>query len=135
MNGQPLNPTTSRRAVKTSLAPAAIGPYSQAILAGDTLYCSGQLGVDPETGGMTHGGVEAETERVLNNLGAVLKAAQMDYNHVVRCSVFMTDINDYGAVNDVYARYFSELPPAREAFEVAALPRGAQVEISCIAVR
>ncbi len=135
MNSPLANPATSRRAVATPLAPAAIGPYSQAILAGDTLYCSGQLGIDPETGSMARGGVEAETEHALNNLGAVLKAAQMDYRNVVRCSVFLADINDYGAVNDVYARYFSELPPAREAIEAAALPRGARVEISCIAVR
>ncbi len=84
---------------------------------------------------MVTGGAEAETERVLENLGAVLKAAQMDYRNVVRCTVFLTDINDYGTVNDIYARYFPELPPARQAVEVSALPWGARVEISCIAVR
>ena len=80
------------------------------------------------------GGAEAETERVLENLGAVLKAAQMDYRNVVQCTVYLADINDYGAVNDIYARYFPELPPARQSVEVL-LPRGARVEISCIAVR
>ena len=135
MNNHNSAQSTPRRAVETPLAPAAIGPYNQGILAGNTLYCSGQIGIDPETGSMVTGGVEAEAERVLKNLGAVLKAAQMDYRNVVRCTVFLTDINDYGAVNDVYARYFSELPPAREAVEVSALPRGTRVEISCIAVR
>jgi len=135
MNHHNSDRSTSRRAVKTPLAPAAIGPYNQGILAGNTLYCSGQLGIDPETGSMASGGAEGETERVLKNLGAVLKAAQMDYRNVVRCTVFLADINDYGIVNDVYARYFSERPPAREAVEVSALPRGARVEISCIAVR
>ena len=126
MNNHNSDQSTSRRAVKTPLAPAAIGPYNQGILAGNTLYCSGQLGIDPETGSMVPGGAEAEAERLLQNLGAVLKAAQMDYRNVVRCTVFLADINDYGAVNDVYARYFSELPPAREAVEVSALPRGAR---------
>ena len=135
MNDHDSAQTTPRRPVGTPLAPAAIGPYNQGILAGNTLYCSGQLGIDPETGSMVTGGAEAETERVLENLGAVLKAAQMDYRNVVRCTVFLTDINDYGTVNDIYARYFPELPPARQAVEVSALPWGARVEISCIAVR
>ena len=125
----------SRSAVKTPLAPAAIGPYSQAILAGETLYCSGQIAIDPRTGSFISSSIEEETERVLENLGAVLKAAGMDYRHVVRCTVFLSDINDYAQVNEVYARYFNEDPPAREALQVAALPRNARVEISCIAVR
>lgn len=127
--------SVSRSAINTPLAPAAIGPYRQGILVGDTLYCSGQIAIDPKTGGMVTGSVELETERVLENLGAVLHAASMDYEHVVSCTVYLTDINDYATVNDVYARYFSEGPPAREAVEVAALPRQARVEISCIAVR
>lgn len=135
MSGSKSAPTVSRSRVKSPLAPAAIGPYSQGILVGDTLYCSGQLPIDPETGSMVTGGIEAETERVLDNLGAVLKAARMDYEHVIRCSVYLADINDYAQVNEVYARYFSEAPPAREAVEVSALPRGARVEISCVAVR
>ncbi len=127
--------TETRSRIKTPLAPAAIGPYSQGILVGNTLYCSGQIAIDPETGSMVTSGIEAETERVLDNLGAVLKAARMDFQNVVRCTVFLADINDYAQVNEIYARYFSEAPPAREAAQVAALPRGARVEISCVAVR
>lgn len=125
----------ARTIIKTPLAPAAIGPYSQGVLAGETLYCSGQLAIDPESGGLISGALEAETERVLENLGAVLRAASMDYENVVRCTVYLTSMDDYAQVNEVYARYFNESPPAREAVEVAALPRGARIEISCIAVR
>ena len=121
--------------IKTPLAPAAIGPYSQAVLAGDTLYCSGQIAIDPESGGLVSGTIEEEAERVLENLGAVLKGASMSFNCVVRCTVYLTDINDYATVNEVYSRYFSESPPAREAVQVAALPRGARIEMSCVAVR
>ncbi|MEM1125525.1 MAG: RidA family protein [Bacteroidota bacterium] len=124
-----------RLVIKTRMAPAAIGPYNQGILAGDTLYCSGQIPIDPRSGQMVSGGIEAETEQVLENLGAVLKAASMSYEHVVRCTVFLADMNDYGTVNEIYARYFSERPPTREAVQVAVLPRGARIEISCIAVR
>mgnify|MGYP000941322005 FL=1 len=121
--------------IKTPRAPAAIGPYSQAVLVGDTLYCSGQIAIDPKTGSLITDSIERETEQVLENLGAVLRAAGMDYKDVVRCTVYMTDINDYAQINEVYSRYFNESPPAREAVQVAALPRGARVEISCIAVR
>ncbi|MFQ5570141.1 MAG: RidA family protein [Rhodothermales bacterium] len=124
-----------RSVVRTPLAPAAIGPYSQGILVGDTLYASGQIAIDPKTGSMITDSIEAETERVLENLGAVLHAVGMDYEHVVRCTVYMTDINAYAQVNEIYARYFNETPPSREAVQVAALPRSARVEISCIAVR
>lgn len=117
------------------MAPAAIGPYSQAVLAGDTLYCSGQIPIDPKTGSLVSGGIEQETERVLENLGAVLRDAGFDFANVVRCTVYLADINDYATVNEVYARYFSEMPPAREAVQVSALPRGCSVEISCVAVR
>jgi 2-iminobutanoate/2-iminopropanoate deaminase len=104
-------------------------------LAGNTLYCSGQIAIDPETDGLVSGTIEEETERVLDNLGAVLKAASMTYENVVRCTVFLTNVDDYAQVNEVYARYFSEQPPARQAVQVSALPRNARVEISCIAVR
>ncbi len=133
MRKKPL--TIPRTRVKTPLAPAAIGPYSQAVLVGDTLYCSGQIAIDPKTGHMKATGVEGETEQVLENLGAVLRAAGMEYRNVVRCTVFLADINDYAQVNEIYARYFSDEPPAREAVQVAALPRSARVEISCVAVR
>jgi 2-iminobutanoate/2-iminopropanoate deaminase len=102
---------------------------------GNTLYCSGQIAIDPKSGSMVTDSVEVETERVLDNLGAILQAASMDFDDVVRCTVFLIDINDYAQVNEVYSRYFNEMLPAREAVQVAALPRGARVEISCIAVR
>ncbi len=127
--------STSRSTVTTPLAPAAIGPYSQGILVGDRLYVSGQIAIDPETGSMIDGSVEEETERVLDNVEAVLKAASMTFENVVRCEVYMADMDDYAEINEVYGRYFNELPPARQALEVAELPRGARVEISCIAVR
>lgn len=125
---------SDRSRVSTTLAPAAIGPYSQAVLVGDTLYCSGQVALDPAAGVMVQTSIEAETERVLINLGAVLRAAGMDYRNVVRCTVYLTDMGDYAPMNEVYGRYFNEVPPAREAVQVSALPRGARVEISCIAV-
>lgn len=128
-------PPSRRVSVRTPNAPAAIGPYSQGVLAGNMLFCSGQIALDPATGDMIRGEVEDEASRVLDNLGAVLLAAGLDYQHAVQCTVFLTSLDDYAPVNEVYARYFSEAPPARETVQVAALPRGARVEISCIAVR
>lgn len=116
-------------------APAAIGPYSQAILVGNTLYCSGQIAFDVKTGELIQDNIEAETKQVLSNLGAVLKAAEMDYDDVVKATVFLQDLTDYNAVNSVYAEFFGDKPPAREAVEVARLPRDANVEISLIAVK
>jgi 2-iminobutanoate/2-iminopropanoate deaminase len=127
--------TSSRSTVTTPLAPAAIGPYSQGVLVGDQLYVSGQIAIDPETGSMVDGTIEEETERVLDNIGAILKAASMSFENVVRCEVVMTDVNDYAQINEVYGRYFNEHPPARQAVQVEGLPRNARVEISCIAVR
>ena len=117
------------------MAPAAIGPYSQGILTDNTLFCSGQIALEPESGRFTATNIEEETEQVLKNIGGILQSAGMDYKHVVRCTVYMTDIHDYAQVNEVYARYFSETPPARVAIQVAALPRDAHVEISCVAVK
>jgi 2-iminobutanoate/2-iminopropanoate deaminase len=127
--------TSSRSTVTTPLAPAAIGPYSQGVLVGDQLYVSGQIAIDPETGSMVDGTIEEETERVLDNIGAILKAASMTFENVVKCEVVMTDVNDYAQINEVYARYFNEQPPARQAVQVEGLPRNARVEISCVAVR
>ena len=127
--------SVSHSVVKTPLAPAAIGPYSQGILVGHTLYCSGQIAIDPKTGSMVSGSIAEETERVLENLGAVLRAVGMAYENVVFCTVYLTDIDDYAQVNEVYGNYFNEALPAREAVQVAALPRGGRVEISCVAVR
>lgn len=117
------------------MAPSAIGPYCQAVLVDNVLYCSGQIAIDPSTGHLIEGGIDDETDQILRNLGAVLAAAGMEFGHVVKCSVFVTDMKDYAIVNEVYARYFSEEPPARETVQVAALPAGARVEISCIAAR
>lgn len=127
--------TATRSAIDTQEAPAAIGPYSQGILVNDVLYCSGQIAIDPETSSMVTESVEEETERVMENLRGVLRAASMSFDDVVRCTVYLTDINDYAQVNEVYARYFDETPPARNAMEVGALPRNARVEISCVAAR
>ena len=136
LSARPMSASSdTRTTITTPLAPSAIGPYSQGILAGNTLYVSGQIAIHPESGSMVKGSIEEETERVLDNLGAVLQAASMNYENVVRCEVFLTDVNDYAQVNEVYARYFNESPPARQAVQVAALPRNARVEISCIAVR
>lgn len=127
--------TIERTRIKTQLAPAAIGPYSQAVMVGDTLYCSGQIPIDPKTGHMVTDGIEQETARVLENLEGVLTAAGMSMDNVVSCRVYMIDMNDYAQINEIYARFFGSNAPAREAVEVTALPRGSRVEISCVAVR
>lgn len=128
-------PPSRRERIKTPDAPAAIGPYCQGLLVGDTLYVSGQIALDPSTGEMVEGDVEEETSQILDNVGAVLRAADMDFAHVVQVTLFLRDMDDYAVVNEVYARYFSGATPAREALEVGKLPREASVEISCIAVR
>lgn len=128
-------PPSRRQRIRTAKAPAAIGPYSQGVSAGNMVFCSGQIALDPNTGTMVEGDIENEAAQVLENIGAVLHAAGIDYEHVVQCTVFLTNLEDYAPVNEVYSRYFSEAPPAREAIQVAALPRDARVEISCIAVR
>lgn len=124
----------TRRAVSTSAAPNAAGPYSQAIVAGDLVFCAGQLGSDPTTGELADG-VEAQAERVLRNLEAVLDAAGCTFADVVKTTCFLTDINDFAAFNAVYARFMSDPPPARSTFGVVALPKGGLVEIEAIAVR
>ena len=101
---------------------------------GNTLYCSGQIAIDPETGELVNESIEVETKQVLENLGAVLKEAGMDFSDVVRATVFMSDIENYSKINSVYAQYFKDKPPARAAVEVANLPKYVNVEISCIAV-
>ncbi|WP_420456441.1 RidA family protein [Rubrivirga sp.] len=128
-------PPSRRERIKTPDAPAAIGPYCQGLLVGDTLYVSGQIALDPSSGEMVEGDVEEETSQILANIGAVLRAADMDFAHVVQVTLFLRDMDDYAVVNEVYARYFSGATPAREALEVGKLPREACVEISCIAVR
>lgn len=123
------------QAVRTDDAPAPIGPYSQAIQAGSELFCSGQIPIDPRTGEMIEGDASAQADRVLRNLGAVLQAGGSSYADVVKTTIFLTDMNDFGAVNEVYARYFDAAKPARSTIAVAALPKGARVEIDAIAKR
>ena len=125
----------TRRAVSTGEAPAAVGPYSQAIATDELVFCSGQVGLDPATGNLVEGGLEAQAERVLRNLSAVLDAAGCSFADVVKTTCFLADINDFAAFNAVYARLMVDPPPARSTFAVAALPKGALVEIEAIAVR
>jgi len=122
-----------RKTVRTDKAPAAIGPYSQAVRSGGFLFCSGQIPLDPETGKMVEGGIEAQTERVLMNLEAVLAAGGATLAAVVKTTVFLADLADFPAMNAVYGRYFPEDPPARATVQAAGLPAGARVEIEAIA--
>jgi 2-iminobutanoate/2-iminopropanoate deaminase len=125
---------TTRQAVTSSGAPAAIGPYSQAIAADGTVFCSGQIGLDPTTGELVEG-VEAQVERALRNLDAVLDAAGVTLADVVKTTIFLTDMADFAAVNAVYARFMPDPPPARSTVAVAGLPKGALVEVEAIARR
>ena len=125
----------SKVAIHTKAAPAAIGPYSQAIMAGDTLYVSGQIPLDPETGLLAGDDIAAQTRQSLLNIQAILRRADMEMDHVMKTTVLLTDMNDFAAMNEVYASFFRSPYPARAAFQVAALPKGAKVEIECVAVR
>jgi 2-iminobutanoate/2-iminopropanoate deaminase len=116
-------------------APAAIGPYSQAVEAGGMVFCSGQIGLDPASGQLVGGGTVAEAERVLQNLAAVLAAAGLGFEHIVRTTIYLVDLAEFAAVNEVYARFVRPPYPARATVGVAALPRGARVEIDAIALR
>lgn len=120
--------------ISTDHAPAAIGPYSQAVEAGGFLFISGQIPLNPDTGKMIDSDIRAATEQVLNNLAAVLVAAHLGYEDVVRTTVYVKDMNDFAAVNEVYAKVFGEYPPARACVEVSRLPKDALVEIDAIAV-
>jgi 2-iminobutanoate/2-iminopropanoate deaminase len=124
----------TRQAISTSGAPAALGPYSQAIASGELVFCAGQIGLDPATGELAEG-VEAQAERALRNLAAVLDAAGCSFADVVKTTIFLASIADFGAVNGVYATFMADPPPARSTFAVGALPRGALVEIEAIAHR
>ncbi len=120
--------------IKTASAPAPIGPYNQAVRAGQSLYVSGQIALDPQTGELLKGSIEAETELVMENLKAVLKAAGADFSNVVKSSIFVADMGQFARINEVYGRYFeAETAPARETVEVANLPKYVNVEISVIA--
>jgi 2-iminobutanoate/2-iminopropanoate deaminase len=120
--------------VTAEKAPKAIGPYSVAIKAGHMVYTSGQIGLDPTTGNMVEGGVEAEARQVLTNLSNVLEAAGSSLSGVVKTTVFLKDMNDFSRVNSIYGEFFKENPPARSAVQVAALPKGAAIEIECVAL-
>jgi 2-iminobutanoate/2-iminopropanoate deaminase len=122
-----------KQAVSSADAPKAIGPYSQAVRAGQLLFVSGQVPLDPATGQIVSGDIAAQTRRVFDNLGAVLKAGGRSFADVVRTTVFLADMNDFAAVNDVYGTYFSEPYPARATVQVARLPKDARVEIDLIA--
>ena len=124
----------TRQAIQTNGAPAALGPYSQAIRSGDTVFCSGQIGLDPATGELLDG-VEAQAERALKNLLAVLDAAGLGFDDVVKTTIFLADVNDFAAVNAIYARFMADPPPARSTVGIAALPKAALVEIEMIARR
>lgn len=124
-----------REVISTPGAPGAIGPYSQAIRVGDTLYTSGQIGMDPVTGVLVAGGIEAETRQVLANLKAVFEAAGFSLSDAVQAQVFLADFNDFAAMNAVYAEFFPQAPPARATVQVARLPRDARVEIMLVAQR
>jgi len=119
--------------IKTEAAPAAIGPYAQAVRAGDFVFTAGQIALVPETGEMVEGDAASQTRRVMDNLSAVLAAAGASWEDVVKADIFLLDLADFAAVNDVYATYVGSPPPARATVEVAALPRGARVEIAAVA--
>lgn len=121
--------------IESKLAPAPIGPYSQAVLAGNTLYVSGQIPLDQATGNLVQGDIQTETHQVMKNLQYILQEAGMDFTHVVKCSIFVKDLVNFGAINETYGSYFTSNPPARETVEVSRLPKDVNVEISCIAVK
>jgi 2-iminobutanoate/2-iminopropanoate deaminase len=126
---------SSKNAVSSSRAPTAIGPYSPAIAVGEWLFISGQIPLDPSTGLLIDGGIAAETRRVLDNIGALLTAAELSFADVVRTTIYLADMSDFAAVNEIYAAYFPAPAPARATVQVSRLPKDARLEIDAIAVR
>lgn len=124
-----------KKIINTSNAPAPIGPYSQAVLVNNTLYTSGQIAINPETNELVLSNIKDETKMVMENLKAVLQAAEMDFTHVIKCSIFIADMNDFAQINEVYGSYFKSDFPARETVQVACLPKNVNVEISAIAIK
>ena len=124
----------SKMIINTPKAPAPIGPYSQAVAANGMLYISGQMALIPETGELEWGGIKKETAQVMKNIGAILTEAGLDFNNVVKTSIFVANMDDFAAVNEVYGENFGDNPPARETVAVKTLPKNVNVEISCIAV-
>jgi 2-iminobutanoate/2-iminopropanoate deaminase len=123
-----------KKIISTAEAPAALGPYSQAVRVGSTIYCAGQIPLDPKSGQIVSGGVDVQTRRVLDNIAAVLRAEGLDFDHIVKTTIFLADLEDFQAVNEIYGSCFKQAPPARSTVQVAALPKGARVEIEVIAV-
>jgi 2-iminobutanoate/2-iminopropanoate deaminase len=123
-----------KKIISTSEAPAAIGPYSQAVHVGSTIYCSGQIPIDPKTGQIIGGDISAQTRRALENVVAVLRAEGLTFENVVKTTIFLTNLGDFQTVNEIYGSYFKSLPPARSTVQVSALPKGANIEIEVIAV-
>jgi 2-iminobutanoate/2-iminopropanoate deaminase len=122
-----------KKIINTPYAPAAIGPYSQAIVHGGILYCSGQIPIDPSTGEFVGATIDVQAEQVMKNLAALLNAAGTDFSKVIKCTIFLADMGDFVTVNGIYGKYFQSEPPARETVAVKTLPKNALVEISCIA--
>ena len=125
----------NKKALQIPNAPAPIGPYSQAILANGMLFISGQCPINPKTGLLEMETIESATHLVMSNIEKLLHAAEMDFTHIVKCSIFLKDLGDFQKVNDIYATYFDSVPPARETVEVARLPLDSTIEISCIAMK
>jgi 2-iminobutanoate/2-iminopropanoate deaminase len=123
-----------KKIISTPEAPAAIGPYSQAVRVGSTLYCAGQIPLDPKSGQIVSGGISDQTKRVMQNIAAVLRAGGLTFESVVKTTIFLTDFNDFQTINEIYGSHFTKEPPARSTVGVAALPKGAKVEIEVIAV-
>jgi 2-iminobutanoate/2-iminopropanoate deaminase len=125
----------SNQIILTSEAPSPIGPYSQAVLAGNTLYVSGQIALDPDTGELINENITEETHAVMKNLEAILRTSGFAFSDVVKCTIFIRDMGQFGTINEAYGQYFKTNPPARETVEVSKLPKNVNVEISCIAVK
>jgi 2-iminobutanoate/2-iminopropanoate deaminase len=123
-----------KKQIQTNAAPAAIGPYSQAIQAGGFIFYSGQIPLDPESGTMVEGGIVEQTRQVMSNMKAILSASKRDFSDIVKTTIYLTNLADFATVNEIYGEFFTDVPPARACVQVAALPKGAQVEIEWIAV-
>ena len=123
-----------KKIISTKEAPAAVGPYSQAVRVGSTVYCAGQIPLDPKSGQIVPGDIGAQTRRVLENIAAVLRAESLSFENIVKTTIFLTNLSDFQTVNEIYGSYFKKEPPARSTVQVPALPKGANVEIEVIAV-
>lgn len=124
-----------KKVIHTDNAPKAVGPYSQAVQMGDFLFCSGQISIDPKTNEVFTGDIKTQTEMVMKNIEAVLKASQLNYGNIIKTTIFLTSMSDFAVVNEIYAKAFTDAPPARSTVAVAGLPKGVNVEIEVIAHR